>query len=285
MSTNNDSNENPLNHAEQALKNEIELAEQAQVDADEIDNENHIVDEETQEPLSYEEALDQLAALEKQLFGAASPALLTVHKENLRVEQNLYQSRKTVRLSMVIAAASIIGNIVLLSAFFQYPKYKTVQTIDNSVICELSPDTNPEFSHVALEDFAKNSVLAAYSFDYVNYVEMLHTATSKYFTEDGKELFNRALNNSGFVNHILANKLSIKAVVLSAPKLENQGRDKYNNLFWIVRVPVKIDFYAGSAMPKASERYVAQIRLVQTKRNAFNPRGVGVKTLTLHPVD
>ncbi|WP_180099682.1 DotI/IcmL family type IV secretion protein [Acinetobacter sp. YH12153] len=285
MSINNDSNENPLNHAEQALNNEIELAEQAQAEANEIENDDQIVDEGTQEPLSYEEALEQLSDLEKQLFGAASPAILTVHKENLRVEQNLYQSRKTVRLSMVIAAASLIGNIVLLSAFFQYPKYKTVQTIDNSVICELNPDTNPEFSHVALEDFAKNSVLAAYSFDYVNYADMLHTATSKYFTEEGKELFNRALNNSGFVNHILANKLSIKAVVLSAPKLENQGRDKYNNLYWIVRVPVKIDFYAGSAMPKASERYIAQIRLVQTKRNAFNPRGVGVKTLTLHPVD
>lgn len=283
MSTNNDSNENPLNHAEQALSNEIELAEQAQ--AEQLENENEFVDEEAQEPLTHEEALEEVIALEKQLFGAASPAILTVHKENLRLEQNLYQSRKTVRLSMVIAAASVIGNILLLSAFFQYPKYKTVQTIDNSVICELAPDTNPEFSHVALEDFAKNAVLASYSFDYVNYTEMLHTATSKYFTEDGKELFNRALNNSGFVNHILANKLSIKAVVLSAPKLENQGRDKYNNLYWIVRVPVKIDFYAGTAMPKASERYIAQIRLVQSKRNAFNPRGVGVKTLTLHPVD
>lgn len=282
MSINNDSTENPLNHAEQALNNEIELAEQAQAQ-EELDNE--IVDEETQEQMSYEEALDQLANAEKTLFGNLSPALLTVHKENLRIEQNLYQSRKTVRLSMVIAAASIIGNILLLSAFFQYPKYKTVQTIDNSVICELIPENNPEFAHVALEDFAKNAVLAAYSFDYVNYSDMLHTATSKYFTEEGKELFNRALNNSGFVNHILANKLSIKAVVLSAPKLENQGRDKYNNLYWIVRVPVKIDFYAGSAMPKASERYIAQIRLVQTKRNAFNPRGVGVKTLTLHPVD
>lgn len=281
MSINNDSNENPLNHAEHALDNEIELAKQAQ----EEDIDNKLIDGETQDPLSYEEALEQVANAEKQLFGNLSPALLTVHKENLRLEHNLYQSRKTVRLSMIIAAASVIGNILLLSAFFQYPKYKTVQTIDNSVICELTPENNPEFSHVALEDFAKNAVLASYSFDYVNYTDMLHIATSKYFTEEGKELFNRALNSSGFVNHILANKLSIKAVVLSAPKLENQGRDKYNNWYWIIRVPVKIDFYAGSAMPKASERYIAQIRLVQSKRNAFNPRGVGVKTLTLHPVD
>ena len=50
-------------------------------------------------------------------------------------------------------------------------------------------------------------------------------------------------------------------------------------------MPVKIDFYAGTSMPKASERYVAQIRVVQTKRDAHNPRGIGVKTLTLHPVD
>lgn len=281
MSINNDGNENPLNHAEQAINNEIELAQQDQ----EQHNEESLADEENPEPMTLEEAFEKIAEVEKQLFGTASPAILTVHKENLRLEQNLYQSRKVVRLSIIVAAASLIGNALLLSAFFQYPKYKTVQTIDNSVICELSPETNPEFSHVALEDFAKNAVLASYSFDYVNYADMLHAATSKYFTEDGKELFNRALNSSGFVNHILANKLSIKAVVLSAPKLENQGRDKYNNLYWIVRVPVKIDFYAGSAMPKASERYIAQIRLVQTKRNAFNPRGVGVKTLTLHPVD
>lgn len=275
MSIDNDNNVNPQKHTEQALKNEIELAEQ---NADQIDSSEN-------SELSVDEALEQLIEAEKTLFGQLSPALLTVHKENLHLEQNLYQSRKTVRLSAVIAGCSIVANIVLVAGFFQYPKYKTIQTIDNSVICELSPQDNPILSHASIEDFAKSAALAAYSYDYVNYREMLHSATTKYFTEDGKEAFNRVLNNSGFVNHILANKLSIKPVVLSAPRLENQGVDKFNNLYWIVRVPIKIDFYVGSSMPKASERYVAQIRVVQTKRDAHNPRGIGVKTLTLHPVD
>jgi hypothetical protein len=279
MSIDNDNNANPQDHVEKALQNEIELAKQEQDGAD-----NAEYTDEANE-MSIDEAREQLAQAEIELFGNLSPALLTVHKENQRLEQNLYQSRKTVRLSGIIAGCSIIANIILISGFFQYPKYKTVQTIDNSVICELSPENNPLLSHASIEDFAKNAVLAAYSYDYVNYSDMLHAATVKYFTQDGKELFNRALNDSGFVNHILANKLSIKAVVLSAPKLENQGVDKFNNIYWLVRAPVKIDFYAGSSMPKASERYVAQVRVVQTKRDAHNPRGIGVKTLTLHPVD
>lgn len=253
-----------------------------------IDNDNHADSKSFQhneQDLSFDEALEQLAQAEKELFGHLSPAILTVHKENLRLDQNLYHARKKILLIAFLAGGSIIANIVLLLGFFQYPKYKTIQTIDNSRICEFTPEKNPLLSHASIEDFAKNAVLAAYSYDYVNYSDMLHAATVKYFTQDGKELFNRALNNSGFVNHILANKLSIKAVVLSAPKLEYQGVDKFNNIYWIVRTPVKIDFYAGSAMPKASERYVAQIRVVQTKRDAYNPRGIGVKTLTLHPVD
>lgn len=277
MSTSNH-DDNVTNHAQEALENE-------RIKADSQNAEPSHSEIEDEQPLTVEEQIEQLAELEKSLLGSNGSALFAVHKENLRLEQNLYQQRRVVIICAITAGISILCNVLLLSAFFQYPKYKTVQTRDNSVICELQPENNPEFSHLAIEDFANKAVIASYSFDYVNYADMIHAATGKYFTEEGKELFNRALRDSGFVNHILANKLSIKATPLSAAKLENQGRDKFNNLYWIVRVPVKIDFYAGSALPKASERYVAQIRVVQKKRDAFNPRGVGVKTLTLHPID
>lgn len=168
--------------------------------------------------------------------------------------------------------------------FASYPKYRTVQTVDNSVICEIDPKDNPALTDAAIQDFARSAVLAAYSFDYASYRDQLEYATTRYFTSEGRAAFNRALRSSGSLNHIISNNLIMKTFVTSAAQIEDKGIDgNTGQAYWVVRMPVTTEFYTGGSKPADTQKFVAQVRVVSTTRDALNTKGIGVHSLTLRP--
>lgn len=220
---------------------------------------------------------------EKNFIGNLGNSLVNVAREN----EDLRQKVKSTRQLIIYLAIGLIASSILLAvviyAWVNFPKYTTVQTVDNSVICEISPESNPLLTDVAIEDFAKNAVLSAYSFDYVDYRNQINVSTTRYFTTDGRAAFNRALRSSGSLDHIVNNNLIMKAHATQGPQIEEKGLDQFGKPFWIVRMPIRTEFYTGSSNPVDREQFIAQVRIVTAQRDAFNPRGLGVHSLTLRP--
>lgn len=232
--------------------------------------------------LTYE-SLD-LAIKEFMLMGGVGNSLITIVRDNHDLRANLQKERKLFGVLLVALISSLALIALLLFLFASFPKYKTVQTIDNSVICEIDPKNNPALTDAAIQDFARSAVLAAYSFDYASYRDQLDYATTRYFTSEGRTAFNKALRASGSLNHIISNNLIMKTVVTSAAQIEQRGIDSSTGrAFWIVRMPVTTEFYTGGSKPADVQRFVAQVRVVTTDRDALNTKGVGVHSLTLRP--
>lgn len=232
--------------------------------------------------LTYE-SLD-LAVKEFLLMGGIGNSLITVVRENHDLRATAQKERRLFVISL-IALIVCIGLIALLMFLFaSYPKYRTVQTVDNSVICEIDPKDNPALTDAAIQDFARSAVLASYSFDYVSYRDQLEYATTRYFTSEGRAAFNRALRSSGSLNHIISNNLIMKTFVTSAAQIEDKGIDgNTGQAYWVVRMPVTTEFYTGGSKPADTQKFVAQVRVVSTTRDALNTKGIGVHSLTLRP--
>lgn len=229
-----------------------------------------------------DESLDLFLA-ELNTLGVIGSGLVSISRENHDLREKLAKERRTVVWSIVaiVLCLGLIG--LLLTLFAVYPKYKVFQTVDNSVICEIKPEKNPQLTDVAIQDFAKIAVLSAYSFDYINYRDAISTATTRYFTSEGRAAFNKALRSSGSLDHIISNNLIMKSMTKSAPQIEEKGVDSQGRRFWIVRMPIAIEFYTGQSKPADTQNFVAQVRLVTTERDAFNEKGLGVLSLTLRP--
>lgn len=220
---------------------------------------------------------------EVKLLGGIGSGFINIARENYDLREKIRKERRFSIIS-VVAICICLGLIALLLYLFAvYPKYKVVQTIDNSVICELKPENNPMLTDVAIQDFAKSAVLSAYSFNYINYRDEINNATTRYFTTEGRTAFNRALRTSGSLDHIISNNLIMKSMAISAPQIEEKGVDNKGRSYWIVRMPITTEFFTGQVKAADSQSFVAQVRVVTTDRDAFNPKGLGVYSLTLRP--
>lgn len=204
-------------------------------------------------------------------------------RDNADLREKVRNERKTKNILLAAITGCIFVILLLLYFFAIFPKYSYLQTKDNSVICEIDPKDNPLLTDVAIQDFAKSAILSAYSFDYVNYRDSVETATTRYFTSEGRAAFNKALKSSGSLAYIINNQLIMRTFAISTPQIEEKGKDNSGEVYWIVRMPITTEFYAGSSKAADSQSFVAQVRIVVTKRDAFNPRGLGVYSMTLRP--
>lgn len=204
-------------------------------------------------------------------------------RENADLREKVKNERQTKIYLLTGITGCILVILLLLYLFAIFPKYSYVQTQDNSVICEIDPKDNPLLTDVAIQDFAKSAILSAYSFDYINYRDAVETATTRYFTSEGRAAFNKALKSSGSLSYIINNQLIMRTMAISTPQIEIKGKDDNGEIYWIVRMPITTEFYAGSSKAADSQSFVAQVRVVVTQRDAFNPRGLGVYSMTLRP--
>lgn len=204
-------------------------------------------------------------------------------RENADLREKVRKERQTKNYLLAGITGCIFVILLLLYLFSIFPKYSYVHTQDNSVICEIDPKDNPLLTDIAIQDFAKSAILSAYSFDYVNYRDSVESATTRYFTSEGRAAFNKALKNSGSLAYIINNQLIMRTIGISTPQIEEKGKDNNGEVYWIVRMPITTEFYAGSSKAADSQSFVAQVRVVVTKRDAFNPRGLGVYSMTLRP--
>lgn len=162
---------------------------------------------------------------------------------------------------------SIVIGLVLLIAFlfsvfiFIFPKYKYLNTRDNASICTIDVDSSLAIADADIIDFAKSAVINSYSYDYVNYREKINNAANEFYSLDGRKAYFSQLDSSGNLERVLKGRLIQRAMASQVPQLEE--RDLSLN-WWVVQVPVQIEFYSGSeSKPRTTLNYKASVRLIR----------------------
>ena len=206
----------------------------------------------------------------------------------LREVARLQQENKTLkgrnlRVWSTVAVLSVTFLVTLSAGIAWYPKYRYIPTADNRAICEVTTESDPRVTPATLADYAKDAVVNAYSYDYINYRESLNATAAKWFTENGRKAFLRSLDESGNLERVLKGRLILRAMATKVPQLEEEGRRGMQR-YWIVQVPVAIEFYSGGdQQPRTRQDFLAAVTIVQTPASATNLKGIAVDSVTLAP--
>jgi intracellular multiplication protein IcmL len=191
--------------------------------------------------------------------------------------------KKNLRVWSAVGFISIAFLMGVGATFWWFPKFRYIPTTDNKAICEVGTQRDNVVTPATLEDFAKETAINAYSYDYVNYRNIINDVTSRYFTERGRKAFMKSLDDSGNLERVVKGRLIMKAFTTIAPQLESEGREG-SRRFWIIHVPMAIEFYVGgSATPTNSQDFRAEVKVIQDQASALNPKGINVDSIVLSP--
>lgn len=208
----------------------------------------------------------------------------SVIRELARVNQdNQHLKRQNLRIWAVVFFLSVGLIVGMSSAFWWFPKYRYIATTDNKAVCDVATQFDNIVTPATLQDFAKEAVLNANSYDYVNYRSILNDVTNRFFTERGRKAFMKSLDDSGNIERVVKGRLNMRAFATNAPQLESEGNEGLRR-FWIVHVPMAIEFYTnGSASPTNTMDFLAEVKVMQDQASALNPKGINVDSIILKP--
>ena len=153
-------------------------------------------------------------------------------------------------LAILLFLSSISVVMVGLLGFLQLtqsqPKYYA--TLSNGRIVPLQALSEPTVTSNYIMQWASLAVRAAYNLDFVNYQTQL-TSAAPYFTADGWNVFNNALNTSGVLSSLQTNKLIMSAVVSNSPIVLDRAiiNGRYT---WHVQVPLLVTYSSASENKK-----------------------------------
>lgn len=183
---------------------------------------------------------------------------------------------------LVVVQSILLGAIIIIGITV-YPKNRFIATKDNTAICELSTESEPRINQATLTDYAREAVINAYTYDYINYRQSLNDAVTKFFTTSGHKAFMRSLDESGNLEKVIKGRFILKTMVTRTPQLEEEGVKDLRH-YYLVAVPIAIEFYSGGdTIPKSKQEFIAMVTIVHTPINALNWRGIGVDSVVLSP--
>jgi len=104
------------------------------------------------------------------------------------------------------------------------------------------PLSQANMSDEAVGDWVTKAVVAAYSYDFVNYRSQLQSAQQYFFDSGWRELM-AGLNSSGNLIGLTERNLIFQGKAAALPKLVGKGLYKNSILYWKFEIPVLISFY------------------------------------------
>lgn len=225
---------------------------------------------------------DKLAALSRdEAIGAAAHAIRSA--ANLQA-QNKELARRLFRIWGVVGVLALTLGALFYTWLSFFPKQRVIATLDNRAVCALSPQDAAQINPVMLGEFAKEAVLDSNTYDYVNFRESINRAASRYYTEEGRKAYLASLDESGNLERVRKNRMTLRAMATNVPQIEEEGM-RGAMRYWIVEVPILIEFYSGGdSQPKARQAFRADITLLQQPLSALNIKGVAVEATFLTPM-
>ena len=188
---------------------------------------------------------------------------------------NFYKDgyRTLVRLVMM-EALIIIGLVFALIIYMgtTEPRNQYFATTEDGRIIPIVSLSEPNLSHPALVSWTAQAATEVMTFGFHDYRKRLQES-SRHYTRRGWESFTKALQESGFITAVTANKQVITAVPRSAPIIRSEGI-KNNRYQWELEIPMRINFQLGSQ--SRSESQIIRLTIVRVPR-LESPSGVGIE--------
>ena len=237
--------------------------------------------EEQEEYVSYDDAEYEESEIDK---FAKDAAIVSVLQRNIDVRNDYSSLKRQLLISMMVNICLTLLVLAMVLAFSYYPKTKYIPTKNNSAICEVYPEDNPNLTDTSISEFAKDGILSFYTFDYINYEAQMNNVLDRFFTPEGRSATAEAVKVAGLVEYARNNALTFRASAINAVRIEQTSTDKAGRTYWIVRFPMVLDIYSGGLSPIDSQRHLVTVRVSADTASVSNPRGLGISSVTLEPL-
>ncbi|MCL2875787.1 MAG: DotI/IcmL family type IV secretion protein [Betaproteobacteria bacterium] len=203
-------------------------------------------------------------------------------RENISLRKTLDHLRATHRrLWSAVAVQGVLLLFLSVGVVAVYPKYSYIATLDNQAVCEVSTEANPRVTPEVLTEFAKDATVDLYTYSFVDWREKINASVNKWMTDDGRLGFFEGLDSTGNLERVKKGRLILKAASRGVPQLEETGFDGATH-FWIVRVPITLEFYTGQTDKAArTQNYIAAVKIAEVPPTARNVKGIAVKQIVL----
>lgn len=234
-------------------------------------------------PLSEDQiAVQKLLDLTADASPGESAAVL---REVIRLELDNRDLKKRMfrAWGCAIGLFGVLGFTVIASAYW-FPKYRYIPTTNNHAICEVGTEDSPRVSAATVAEYAKEAVVNSYSYDYVNFRSSLNAAGAKWYTDDGRKAFLKTLDTSGNLERVIKGRMILRSMSTQTAQLEESGTYEGGQRYWLVHVPVAIEFYVGGDIqPKTRQEFLAVTTIVEIPASATNTKGIAVDSVQLAP--
>jgi intracellular multiplication protein IcmL len=202
--------------------------------------------------------------------------------ENAALKLDLLLAKKAnLRIWLLVGIMAIILSIAIYMWLAVFPKYKYIVTTNNQAICQAGLSDNPLVTPATLSAYALDAVVNSYTYDYINYRSVLNRVADTYYTSNGRKAFFKSLDQSQNLRRVIEGRYILRAYPINAPQVEQQGISGTQK-FWVVKVPIAIEFYSGNlGKPQSRKTFLASVTLVQEPASALNLKGIAVDGLVL----
>lgn len=181
---------------------------------------------------------------------------------------------------------SIASNVVLISLivfiWMNPPKPRYFPVSDAGRITRIQPLNKPkEFStESTILEWATKSSIAAYTFNYVNFMQELQAA-SIFFTAKGWDNFLDALVSSNNLEAVKVRKFIVSAEAYGVPKVIRQGviRGRYT---WEIVLRLLVTFRNEQQFNQQRLKIIMKVQRISSLNS---PRGVGIDQFVVEPIN
>ena len=173
---------------------------------------------------------------------------------------------------------SIIVNAIQVGAFVVAKNQKVEReyfaTSPDGRLTPMVPLGEPFVTQAALLNWAKKCVIAANTYDFVNYQKQFQE-NSTCFTAEGWQQFMTAVERSGNLETVKNQRMVASSVEQGAPVITREGLRK-GVYSWEIEFPIMVTYQGGQAgRSNATQRLVIQL-LISRVSTAVYKEGVGI---------
>jgi len=177
------------------------------------------------------------------------------------------------RLYIALIVSILLNVFAIFSLFYIYtnpPSPVYFPTSSSGRITPLIPLDQPNMTDTEILQWANLAIIAANSFNYVNYRSELQAA-SEFFTAEGWDSFISAIKSSNNLQAVISNKFVVSAMATQAPTIIERG--VYNGRYsWRIRMPILVTYQSQTI---ASIPVV--VNMLITRVSTLNsPKGIGI---------
>ena len=225
---------------------------------------------------------EYLETLRQRTLDEGTGAATLLVRESARLQTDVFALEKRLAFVWKIIALLVLAIIVIgVCTVTLFPKWRYIATTDNSAVCELTAQANLALQPADITEYAKDGIVQAMTYDYVNYNESINYAMNRWFNESGRKAFLRSLDHSDNLQRVIKGRYILKTMASHVPQIEEEGM-RGRNRYWIVQVPLVIEFYqGGDATPRHRIDALATVTVVQEPPNNFNRKGIGIESVAL----